>query len=419
MKTKREALLFPDSPIGNSEYILKLNKAKILQLLSSEGTLTQSDISKLTGLSPATTTRLIESLLKNEKLVIPAGIIKEGKGRPFKLIKLNDEQHYIIGIDLGTTSIRGVLANLSTKVIKEIKVETKVKDGPAVVFEQVNQIISELIRDYNIQENKIHGIGIAIAGLINKRNKLIEFSPAFNWKNIKVEEYLHITKEYPVVFDNVTRVVALGELKYGAGLKYNNFICINVGFGIGGGIIIDGAPFMGTDGMSGEIGHVTVEKNSNRLCSCGNYGCLQALASGEGMAITVKQNLKNGEKSILTKLCKENIEDIDAKMIVEAAKQNDELAITVLNESITYLGYHLADLIKIFNPQALVITGGLSFNGDIFFEPLKRIIYDNIMPNCSTKVEILPGSNHINTTIKGALSLILNEVLNLNLDNLK
>jgi glucokinase-like ROK family protein len=355
--------------------------------------------------------------MNNEGLAIPAGTIKEGKGRPFKLIKFHGENNYIIGIDLGTTSIRGVLANLNAEVIKEVELETKIKTGVEGVFDQVNRVISKLINTQSIDINRIHGIGMAIAGLINKRTNIIEFSPAFNWKNVKVEDLIQTPNKYPIVFDNVTRVMALGELRYGIGLKYRNFICVNVGFGIGGGIIIDGQPLMGTDGMSGEIGHVTVEKNSKRLCSCGNYGCLQALASGEGMTTTAREQLEKGKKSVLTQMCKNNLDELDAKMIVEAAKMQDQLALSILEEAIGYIALHIADLIKIFNPQAVVVSGGVSFNGDIFFEPLKRIINEHIMPNCSTKVEILPGSNHGNATIMGALSLILNEVLNLNFNN--
>jgi len=189
------------------------------------------------------------------------------------LLRISAEDNFIIGIDLGTTNIYGVLSDFDAKIIAEIRRPTLVEEGFQGVMRRTAEIIGELSRWPAVEGKRIHGVGMAIAGLVNRGKNIVEFSPDFHWHDADVLSALSQNGAQPVIFDNVTRVMAMGEALYGIGKERKDFICVNVGYGIGAGIIIDGKPLFGHLGMAGEFGHITLDKDSNIRCECGNYGC--------------------------------------------------------------------------------------------------------------------------------------------------
>jgi len=221
--------------------------------------------------------------------------------------------------------------------------------------------------------------------------------------------------EYPVIFDNVTRLMALGGLSYGADQKLQNFICVNVGYGIGAGIIADGKLLMGADGFAGEFGHITVEADSDIQCSCKKYGCLEALASGKAIALTARSRLARGQSSLLVEMCGGDINKVTAKMVADAARKRDVLASNVFKRAMDYIGIGISSLINIFNPELVTIGGGVSLAGDIFFDNIRDSVDRNIMQPISRKVEILPVAFGENAALMGAFALILNRVLNMDI----
>ena len=402
-------------PKGNLVYMRRLNKIKILNLIRERKSISRAEISKVTGLSPPTVTRAVDRLIKDEKLAVEVGEGKPNGGRPPILIKFNSAQNHVIGIDLGTIQIHGVITNLNAEFISEIKIPTEVESGPEGVLMRVSNVIADLINTSGVDKSRIFGIGMAVAGLIDRQRKIVRYSPDFDWHEVDIISSLNGRFNIPVIFDNVTRVMALGELWYGIGKKYNNFICINVGHGIGSGIVIDGKALYGTEGMAGEFGHFTLDKDSEIQCKCGNYGCLEALSSGRGIAVAAQNELMKGQKSILLDMCSNNISTVTAEMVANAAKKGDQLASKVFGQAMEYLGVGIAGMINVFNPEAVVIGGGVSQAGDIFFERIKECVRQKVMYKHAKRAVILPATFGMNTTVMGAVSLILNEVLNLKL----
>jgi predicted NBD/HSP70 family sugar kinase len=259
---------------------------------------------------------------------------------------------------------------------------------------------------------------MAVAGLINIQKQIVEFSPDFHWHNADIKNFLSSRCEHPpIVFDNVSRVMALGELWYGIGKKYKNFICVNVGYGIGAGIIIDGKPLLGLKGIAGEFGHVTLDKDSRARCECGNYGCLEALSSGRAIALNAQNELNKGKKSVLFDLCQGKIESVTAEMVVRAAKQDDDLSKKIFDNAIEYLGIGIAGLVNLFHPEVVVIGGGVAQSGDILFDSVRQIVKMRTMESIAKDVKIIPTTFPKKTAVKGAVSLILSEVLNLSYQN--
>jgi glucokinase-like ROK family protein len=399
-------------PTGSSQYINKLNKIKILNIIHDKGQISRAEAAKVSGISAPTVTRIVDSLIQ-EGLVKEVGAGVSSGGRRPTLLEFSGLDNFVIGIDLGTTHIYGVLANLKAEIVKEIKCDTIIEEGFANIMDRTGDIICELRKHPQVQGKKIFGVGLAVAGLINRRKNIVEFSPDYHWKDADIVKTLSNRCELPVIFDNVTRVMALGELWYGIGEKIKNFIVINIGYGIGSGIIINGRPLYGTKGMAGEFGHITLEKESRVRCECGNYGCLEALASGHAIALTAQRGLKSGKKSLLVELSKGKSSQITCKMVAEAALASDPLAASIFKKAAEYIGIGAAGLINLFNPEALVIGGGVAQAGDLLFDSVKEVIEKRSMATMSRDIMIQPVKFGMDAAVMGSVALILNEVLHL------
>jgi len=400
-------------PLGGARYINRLNKIKVLNIIRTTDSLSRADIAKISGLSAPTVSRIVEDLLA-EGLVREIGEgVSQGGRRP-TLLKFSDQKNFIIGIDLGTTNIYGVLSDFDAKIIAEVRTPTCIEEGFASVMRRTSEVIGGLIDEPSIKGKRIYGIGMAVAGLINRKRNIVEFSPDFHWHNVDVVDSLSHVHPYPIIFDNVTRVMALGEMWYGLGQKFKNLICVNVGYGIGAGIIINRKPLYGPLGLAGEFGHITLDKDSLVQCDCGNFGCLEALASGNAIAKAARNRLLEGGRSLMLDLCGGDPAKVTAETVADAAKQGDSLAWGIFDQAVEYLGIGLAGLVNLFSPEAIVIGGGVAQAGDILFEKVRKTVNARSLNKISSEVLIKPATFGMKAAVMGAVSLVLSEVINLN-----
>src|SRR5512135_1600470 len=403
---------------GNAKFISEINKIKIINLIRDSDGISRAELAKTSGLSAPTVSRIVETLI-HEGLASEIGAGESRGGRRPTLLKFSGVDSFIIGIDLGTTNIYGVLTDLDAKVIAEIRRPTQVEEGFAKVMERTSGIIAELRDHLGPRQARVCGIGMAIAGLINRELNIVEFSPDFHWHNVDIRAGLGQDPDTPVIFDNVTRVMALGEMWYGAGRDFRNFIMINVGYGIGAGIITQGAPLYGLKGLAGEFGHITLEKDSDVQCECGNFGCLEALASGNAIAKSAQKELRAGAVSILQECCEGDPSRVTAEMVADAAKRGDGVAWSVFDRAAEYLGLGIAGLINLFNPEAVFIGGGVAQAGDILFDKVRKTVQARALKKTSGAVSILPATFGLRSAVMGAVSLILSGVVNLDFESAK
>ncbi|MEM8565735.1 MAG: ROK family transcriptional regulator [Bacteroidota bacterium] len=400
-----------DLPKGNALYINRLNKIKVLQLIRNESGISRADIVKKTGLTAPTITRIVESLVNEEKLATFVGQGSSTGGRPPLIVKFDGENNFIIGIDIGATNIRGVLSNLNAEFLVEIQVPTEKEKEYNRVMEQVGAVIEKLCIRKNIDKSRILGVGIALGGLINQKEKIVEYSPNLEWHHVDISNSLSQYVDCPVIFQNVSKCMALGELWFGKGKTYEDFIVINVGYGIGSGIIIDRKLLDGIDGIAGEFGHITMEANSDVQCRCGKMGCLEALSSGMGIELAVRKKLNEGMQSEILGV----LDSEGAKAVFEAYRQGDRLAQEVIDRAMEFLGRGIAHLISIFNPEAVFIGGGLANSKDILFDSVSRHVKSNVMSQAKRNPNILLTTYGENAALMGAFSMILYKVLRLEL----
>lgn len=389
------------------DYQSNQNKIKVLQLIRNEKEITRARIIDKSGLSAPTVTRIVDSLVQLN-LIHTDGVGSSIGGRPPQLIHFNSKNNFVIGIDLGATTIRSALSNLDGEFIFEIQIPTNLKKGFDGVMEQVGGLIQKLCERAIQQSLTIWGIGIAVCGMVNKNTGLVEYSPIFGWSNVNIHEALSKYTSLNIASGNVTHLIALGELLYGIGKKYQNFICINLGYGIGSGIITEGRLFGGADGIAGEIGHIVVDKYSHQKGQEGISGTLEALASGYGIADIAIKRAKSDAESCLHSL---QPPDIDAKRVFEASRDGDRLATDIINEVADYLSIGIDILIKLFNTECIVLSGGLVHDREILPVKIRKVLTNYSMSAIARHVPVVLSEFGENAALMGSFSLILERIL--------
>jgi glucokinase-like ROK family protein len=404
--------MIPNFSRVDSKEMNKMNKSKVLKLIRDGGIISNREIIKQTSLTAPSVSRLVNQLINDEGLVRHVGIGESKGGRPPVIYEFNGAEKFIIGIDVGATYIRAVLANLNAEILSEIQVLTEKEKGYHAVIKKLTDLINRLRNRQGNDSKNIVGIGIGVAGLIDKKKQNVNFSPDFQWENVNLYEDLCGISDIPIFLDNSTRLMALGEQGYGIGKHCGNFIVVNVGYGIAAGIVQDGKTISGSFGHSGEFGHMTINPESEIVCECGQKGCIEALASGRRIAEMGRERV--GESNILKYLFNNDIHKIDAKMIADSARSGDVVADEILNKAIDNLCIGIRNLVNLLDPEMILIGGGVSLNGEIFFGKVEKCMEGKLM-RTKASVNIKPVTFGENATIIGALTLVLNKVLNFEL----
>jgi glucokinase len=286
----------------------------------------------------------------------------------------------VLSVDLGGTKILAALVD-GERIIYRDNSATGAGDGPDAVIDRICAAISRVLRGTHRDHPDISGISIAAAGAVDIANGVVTLSPSLpGWRNIPL--VARIREKFPAVPVDIihdANAAALGELTYGAGKGTRNMVFLTVSTGIGGGIIINGKEYHGADGAAGEIGHMTIDSKGPR-CTCGNTGCLEVLASGSAMAREAAARIRKGAASSLTGMVDGKIERITAREVGAAAEGGDPLANEIIDLIAGYLGIGLVNIANIFNPEAIVIGGGVSNLGERLLAPARRVVMERAFP---------------------------------------
>lgn len=270
---------------------------------------------------------------------------------------------YVIGIDLGGTNIKGACAEARGEVFTRASRLTEVHKGKKGVIYNIASLVEEMKGRLNPSQYELKGIGIGIAGAILIKEGMVLRSPNFpDWINFKVKEALEDALALKCFIDNDANLVALGEWWQGAGKDASSLICLTLGTGVGGGIILNGQIWHGKEGMAAEIGHMIIEPEGP-LCPCGSKGCLEALCSAKALVRMVRDALKEGRKSSM-----KDTPSLSPEVIRQAALEGDQLAREVWEKMGRYLGIGLGNLICIFDPEVIVIGGGVAEEWNLFIK---------------------------------------------------
>ncbi|WP_145407629.1 ROK family protein [Paenibacillus xylanexedens] len=297
--------------------------------------------------------------------------------------------NYVIGIDLGGTNIKSAIFNMDFHIVHERSDPTESSKGPAHVLSRIQGIVQEMLLLEGIDQSSIKCMGMGIPGLLDPEEGLSIFSPNFpGWENIHVVNVMKEHFEFPVFIDNDVRVNMYGEWLFGAGVGYRNLVLITLGTGLGSGIVNDGKVIYGTTSSAGEIGHMNMFREG-RPCRCGSSGCLGRYVSAVGMVRTFTDKLEEGRSSIILEWVGEHWTTITAHMISEAYDLGDALAIEVMHETGTILGFGLANVINLLNPEVVIVGGGMSAAGERLLQTVRDTVRKHALALASSSCEIV------------------------------
>lgn len=395
---------------GSFELMKQLNVSAVLRVIRDNGSLSRAEIAKLTGLTPASVTNITKILIE-DKFLIESKIGESSGGRPPIILELNPDARYVIGIGIGVGVIDVVITNLSAKIIsKKSMIIGDERYDYNLVFAKLVNLINEVIELSNIERKNILGAGVALHGIVNAKSGESIHSLYYGWKNINIKKRLEDELQLAIYVDNDVRAMALGESLFGATKDISNFVTLNISNGIGAGIIINNTPYYGVDFSAGEIGHIAVELDGDK-CNCGNYGCLETVASNNNITKKAIKLIKQGVSSSLIKDI-DNINNLTIEDICNAAKNGDEMSITVLKEAARYIGIAITNLINILNPTAIVVVGEIFENTTYAIDTLSEIVKNRGFKLSSENVRIIRSLLGRDASVIGAATLVIQEIFN-------
>jgi glucokinase len=298
-----------------------------------------------------------------------------------------------IGCDLGGTNIKAGLVDVeSGQVLMSDRVPTLSREGYEVVIKRMATLISTLMDKCGVDCGEIGGVGVSAPGELDLENGTTLFLTNFpgHWPNVPICEILQGYLNLPVVILNDVRAITLAEFIFGAGEDVEDMACFAVGTGIGGGLIINGKLLLGLRGTAGEVGHQTIDINGPR-CNCGSNGCVETFASGPAIASMGIRAVSQGRETLIADMAAGDLNTITPAMIARAAKAGDVVANEIWENAGRYLGTGVANVITIFGPRRIVLSGGVMAAGDLLLDPIRRTVKERVFLVPVEEVQIVLG----------------------------
>lgn len=287
----------------------------------------------------------------------------------------------ILGADVGGTNIKTVLVNGRGKVLATLKRPTLARRGRDALIERLVLTLRDTVKKSGAAMKDAAGVGIGFAGPLDPVTGIVFNPPNIpGWFNVPLRDILIQKLKKPVALDNDANLVALGEYWKGAGRGAKALVCLTLGTGVGGGIVLNGRVWHGASGIAGEIGHMTVVRNGRR-CLCGNRGCLEVYASSKGLMFRMQELLEGGRARRPGKLTPENIE--------RWALSGDKTARRAIRDTGVILGVAIANIANMLNPDVVVVGGGISKIGELLFEPIRTEVKKRAFPQAVEGLKIV------------------------------
>ncbi len=320
----------------------------------------------------------------------------------------NQKKEYYVGVDLGGTKILSGVFNDVCECISSTKLSTKSYRGVDAVIRRIAKCIIEVIDECDLNIDSISAIGVGAPGVVDPEKGTVIFAPNLQWKDVPLKRELEKILNVPVIVNNDVNICTLGVYETEFEKKPSSLIGIFIGTGIGGGIIIDGKLYSGFNKTAGEIGHMVIDIDGPK-CGCGNNGCFEALASRSAIFRNIKQAVKNGEKTILSEILGDELEDLKSGDLRKAIKRGDGLVLRIVKEASGYIGIAVANLINILSPEVVVLGGGvIEALEDKIMPLIIETISKNAFPHTTDNVKIVASKLGDDAGIVGAAILAKN-----------
>jgi N-acetylglucosamine repressor len=346
----------------------RIRRNLILRALLERREISLSELARETGISLPMVSQIVASERGGRFIRTREEHDLERAGRPPILARLNGEAGFVIGIDMGHLNTNIVVLNLAKEVVAEGHVASAKLGNDPRLIDWLKRLVSNVVSEQKLRMERLMGVGISLPGIVRGREGVSESYMNFDGKPVR--DVLQDRFEKPVHVEHDAKAMALGERWFGAARNVRHALCLNVGWGLGLGIIVEGRLLYGRDGYAGEFGHIEAVRNG-RLCYCGRRGCLETVASGRAIAALAKERLGSGAESQLSLTVGGNFDKVNTQLVVEAALSGDQFSIELLDEVGRYLGTGVATLINLFNPEVVVVGGRVAGAGNYILNPIR------------------------------------------------
>jgi len=385
----------------------------ILELIRRNGPITRADISKATDLNIVTVSNYINSYI-DKRLVSEGGMEASTGGRKPTIVKLNDDSVHAIGIDLGHmdsqgATMIGIVTDLAGKVITRIK-KVRIKDSMDRVIENSLELIDELSKKKGVDKNKIKGVGIGIGGVIDEHLGTVRDSTknGIRTSYVSMKGVIEQRFGFPSFIGNDATFAAFGEKMHALPMDIQDAIYMYSD--VGSGIIIKGNMYCGASGSAGEV-RINYPRNGEYLQVSKNLSFLLPTGLDLGLVNQAKRLIKEDDaRTKILEFCDNKIDNLRVEHIIEAAKAGDTLAIELLEDGAVNLGIRIAYLVNLFNPEIVVIGGGIEKAGSLLLEPLRRTVRKWAFEEPANVVKIIPARLGEDSVAIGAASVVIRDV---------
>lgn len=376
----------------------EINRSAILEIIRRESPISRTAIAERLEVSLPTVMRIVDGLIEDGFVRLQGGTEWSG-GRRRSLLEFNADGHVILGVDMGGTKTYGALSNLWGNMIDELNIARHSTQGDES-YATLTTLIDTLLASPKLEGRPVRGIGVGAPGITLHKEGIVKWAYTLNWKDFPLKAKLTERYHLPITVDNDVNLAALGELWFGAGQNCQNMILIAIGTGIGAGIIINGALYRGSNEASGEIGNMLPSPEflgKNYL----DFGALESVASGTGIAERARNILKS-------QCSPDELESLGAEDVFDAASQGQKWAWNLINETVDYLAVTIANLAVSFDPDLIVLGGGVSRSAELLVGPILQRMEGTI----PTLPKLVVSSLGLRAGVMGAITNVLHNTSN-------
>ncbi len=379
----------------NQSSLKEENTSVVLKLLRENQGMSRADIVRSTNLTPPTVSRIVAFLIENN-LLTEKKIKSNNVGRNPIGLYFNNDAFYIISIDFSYLHIIGAVMNLSGKIIEQTSIEVKSDSFSRRDMDKVERIISSFVNHFPIR--RILGIGFSCPGMIDHDKGIVISVPHFpKINNLPVKKILEEKYGLRTIVINDANAEAVGEKYFGSGRGVSDFLLLHLGYGIGSGIILNNKLYTGNFGVSGEIGHTSIDRKGGKQCDCGNRGCVELYAG------------LNGILSDVSKSCGRKVSTVS--QLRELVSHKNERTIKILEDKAKLIGYVLVNAVNLLAPKKIIISGPLTSLEDVIIKPMRELIEKRSFYGIGKKIPIVRSKLEGNNCLIGAMTVVLEEFL--------
>ena len=386
----------------------QLQAAILRLLLASTEPVTRTGLCLRLGVGRNTVGHEVRRLL-DAGILEAAGFTESRGGRRSLLVRVSAAAGYVGGVDLGATSIDVAITTLASEVVCQAAEDVDVAVGPQPILDKATAMLRDLLAGQGADLADLRAVGLGVPGPVAQADGRVVAPPLMpGWNDFPVRDALAELVGCPVFVDNDVNLMAIGEHARGVAREVADFVFVKVGTGIGTGVFVNSALVRGADGCAGDLGHVCVEP-AGPTCTCGNVGCLEAVAAGPAIARAGEIAARAGRAPLLAATL-ERKGALDALDVGDAAGHGDLGALTVVREAAGRIGAALATMVSLLNPSSIVIGGGVSRIGHVFLAEIRTAVYARSLPLATRNLPIVPSALSANAGVIGA-SVVATELL--------